>query len=458
MEIKHILGFTIDSLTVYDTEAFLSNDTCMLVCPDTGTTLSMDYETFKDFENHKVSDDLVFLMVQRAIAKYKDSRPLSNCYECVLPEFFLIDLTKSCNLSCKYCFRELNPKNPKITHEKLNEICSSLITYWKAHPQLHITIQAWGGEPLLELSSIVEIRNFFNEANLFPEIIIETNGTLITPDVAKILFENDIKLGISIDGNSIVHNAQRPLANGKNSLELVENGIYNIRNAGYKNFGSITVVTKNTLENLDDIIKYFAYDLHLSGIKLNMMHKNEKNHDLAMNIEDIETYIDKLLKNLHELYQDKVSIIEQNISQRLSNLMFRTNANICNSHGCHGGYRMLSIDTVGNVYPCELTDYPDYRLGNIDDSNYIEMVEKAISSNHEYFAKRNLENCKECPWLYFCRGGCRSAVKYTTGTTTNIDISECTFNKVLYTKLVEILLNDSNFAEYLLNGTINSQD
>jgi len=454
MNVKRIPGYRLGKLTVHETVAFFTDTNCMLIRPDTGTTLSMCNQLGECFEKRQMTDDMIFLLVQRALADYDKSRPIANCQKCVLPNFFLIDLTKACNMSCTYCFRDLDAHCGRITEDQLLRICDALIAYWKAHPQIHLSIQAWGGEPLLELSSIVEIRRLFNVVGLHPQIIIESNGTLITPETALILCENNIEIGISIDGHALVHDLQRPLVDGQASLHLVERGISNLREAGCNEFGTITVVTKNTISHLKDILLFFTEKLHLRRIKLNLMRKNERNSDLAVSLDEIDNYVENLISYMYELYKQRISLVEQNISQRLSNLIFRPNSNICNAYGCQGGYRMLSIDADGCVYPCELSDYPDYCIGEVGTSDFTDMVRKAIESEHEYFAEKQLDECRGCPWLYFCGGGCRSSVKYNGRNPTEIDRTECAFNKSIYPRLVEILLTDSSFGQYLMKGEI----
>ena len=72
---------------------------------------------------------------------------------------------------------------------------------------------------------------------------------------------------------------------------------------------------------------------------------------------------------------------------------------------------MLSISMEGKIYPCELTDYDEFCMGVIGDSDILEMVKNSITLNNPYFIKRNLEICMHCPWMYYCRGGCRSNMR-----------------------------------------------
>lgn len=453
MVYRSIGKFECGKLSVCDMEAFVEEEKCLLLNKENGTIAAIKRELLDDIESHNIDDGLAFYLVQRGLAKYDNSREISGHCEAVRPEFFLIDLTKKCNLACKYCFREFADNYPEMTSEMIGRICDSLISYWKLDPSLKLTIQAWGGEPLLCLPLILQIRDRFSKEALHPQIVMETNATLITKEVAKRLFENHIELGISIDGNAKVHDLQRPFVGGQASLLKVEQGIKNLRTAGYRGFGTITVVTKHTMENLEDIIDYFV-GMSVRSVKFNMMRKNDRNMDLALDVDQFDDYIERLLKCLHSLYKKHIPFVEQNIAQRMLNLMHRPNNNICNSHGCHGGYRMLSIDSKGKVFPCELSDYADYCIGTIESIDYVGMVQEAISKKHEYFHDKNLNECEDCPWRYFCKGGCKAAVKYCAGDPRGIDKTECAFNKAIYPKLVSILLNEPDFAEYLLNGEI----
>lgn len=453
MQQRTIYRFEKGKLSVQEIETFIENEKCLLLNKENGTMAAVEREVLGDIESHNIDDGLAFYLVQRGLAKYDNSREISTYCEAVRPEFFLIDLTTKCNLACKYCFREFADDYPEMTTEMIDRICDSLIGYWKSNPSLKLSIQAWGGEPLLCLPLILQIRERFNEVAVHPQIVMETNATLITKEIAEKLFDNDIELGISIDGNAKVHNLQRPFVGGQESLARVEKGIRNLRVAGYKGFGTITVVTKHTMENLEDIIDYFV-GMSVRCVKFNMMRKNDRNLELAPDVEQFGDYIERLLKCMYSLYKKRIPFMEQNIAQRILNLMHRSNNNICNSHGCHGGYRMLSIDSKGKVFPCELSDYEDYCIGTIESKDYIGMVQEAILRNHEYFEEKELNECMNCAWRYFCKGGCKAAIKYSTGDPRGLDKTECALNKAIYPKLVSILLNEPEFAEYLMNGEI----
>ena len=440
-----------EDLEIRDLYLITDDDSGFLICPECGTTLLLDNTSVRSILQGKVTNHLAFVMVQRGMASYRFSRPIAAVSGLIRPSFFLIDMTKSCNLNCLYCFRELDRDLPSMKKTQMIRITEALIRHMREHSGMPVSIQAWGGEPLLKLDMILLMRHMFDEAGLVPEIAIETNGTLISKETAKLITEANIHVGISIDGNSLVHDLQRPMIGGSPSLNRVENGIKNLRDAGCRNFGTITVVTRNTLRHLEEIIDYFAKDLHLKSIKFNLMRKTDHNEGLAIDPDEIESYADRLLNHIYHLYKNGIFIREQNIRQRLLNLTCRPDNNICNACGCQGGRRMLSIDPEGSVYPCELTDYQTFRMGSVEES-FDRMAQRAAESGKGYFEPRNLESCKDCPWFYYCKGGCKSAALYAYGQVTNIDETECRLNKTLYPRLVNILLNDTMFADKKKKG------
>lgn len=148
MKSKYISGYQKGKLKIYDMIAFVENTECMVIRPEVGTVLGMEQELLEKIEKHTLTDELTFLMVQRGLASFDKSRDVSMCSEMVRPEFFLIDLTKKCNLACKYCFREFADDYPEMTPEMINKICDSLIEYWKCYSNLNHTSAAHTTPPV----------------------------------------------------------------------------------------------------------------------------------------------------------------------------------------------------------------------------------------------------------------------------------------------------------------------
>ena len=146
------------------------------------------------------------------------------------------NLTRACNLACQHCYmdakaagsEEMSLEEGVRLVDELNEL---------KIPILILT----GGEPLLA-------RNFYPLAFHAREVglrtVISTNGTLITPEVAQLLAEAEIRyVGVSLDSVSPErHDAFRGVA-GAHARAL--QGLKNARDAGLKTGLRITLTRDN---------------------------------------------------------------------------------------------------------------------------------------------------------------------------------------------------------------------
>ena len=112
-------------------------------------------------------------------------------------------VTDSCNLRCKYCFIETTlPKDHKfslMTEETAKEGIDLFIRNLTTNDNIKRNICIYGGEPLINREvvhkSIEYIRQSYSDKNLNIQLI--TNGTLISPETAKILAENRVDIAVS---------------------------------------------------------------------------------------------------------------------------------------------------------------------------------------------------------------------------------------------------------------------
>lgn len=413
-----------------------------------GCSIILEKKLVDSLKLKSIDEELKFKLIQHGLAHLSnvENRICNNCNSKSL--YFIIDSTKHCNLNCIYCFRNLNDKR-KISKSKLKDVCTYILNVVKSKNIKRINIQMWGGEPLLALDNIEYVVNFFKDTDIIAKIDIETNGTLITDEIAKKLHDWNISIGVSIDGTDKHQNFQRKLVNGQDSMELVKNGIKNLKKYYKDNLGGITVITKYNYNDIVEIIDYYINELGISSMKFNIVkdNPNAKERRLGLTLKEVRKFANKLCDTV-ELYNLLgIPFSEGNIQIRLDNLLERSNFSCCSSNGCKGGETLISIDINGDVYPCEMMDYKEVKIGSIYENNKIatgDSLEKYINiskNNNIYFKEKNSNKCKSCPWQYYCKGGCTSRIHYL-GNKHNIDIVECEFNKTVYPRLIEQILKN----------------
>lgn len=439
-------------------DVFSNGKSSFLINGKNGTIMLVDKSIEQKIINGDFDDDIKFKLIQRGFATVPGSNPIDDNKDedGILPRFFFIELTKNCNLHCQYCFRDFDlvKNHEPITDQEIDKICNYIFNFCKENRLHSIFLQPWGGESLLYLDKIVRIKKFFDNTELKVTFVVQTNGTLITHEVAKVISDNDIQIGISLDGPQFLQNMQRPYVNGDSSFEDVISGVNHLRSFA-RNISTLSVITKNSLPVIDDMLDFFAKELDCKSVKFNVVRANEH---AAENMEvlysNIKEYIDKLLNKLISLNAAGFKIVESNIRDKLNNLLSRSPKNMCNSRGCRGGRQIVSFDKYGNIYPCELTDNADEIIGNIEDSDGLVCLINKAEQTKPYFRDKRKVACDDCSFWFFCRGGCSAAVKYIGNKNITTDIVECCINKALYPRLIELTMNNPKAIDSLLGDDL----
>jgi radical SAM protein with 4Fe4S-binding SPASM domain len=298
---------------------------------------------------------------------------------------FWVFLTEICNCCCPYCIIDIDRKKIMSEHNfrRLLEIAKTLA---KKDPIGGIHFTFAGGEPLLILPKYFPLLEEFISPSIRVSYSIITNGTLITPEIAKFMAEHNISARVSLDHP--IHS--KPLKNGKNAAEDTKRGIALLDEYG-AHFG-INSVFDDTWgrQDIDQLLEY------LNSIKyFNDGSNIEKTMCITPShlISDI-TKVTKLLELVDYCCN---GIIKRNM-HKVSFSGFR---NDTSSWFCQAGRTSAAIDTDLNILPCQvLKKYPMKKFDEQFDEWFKDEVEK-----HGF--KRELKpDCVNCELLHICRGGC----------------------------------------------------
>lgn len=438
MNSKRLESFRIGNFLFYGANVFSQQNKNFLL-GDNGCSIFLCDELRMQIENRTLTDALMLKLVQHGLA-FVPGKKIFCCEKKIDIRYFIIDLTKQCNFNCIYCFRDMQNYSV-IPESTLSNVLQYILNYCKRESIHRIGIQLWGGEPILAMEQIEHIVNFFRNTELKVSFDIESNGSLISDEIAERLYQWGIHVGVSIDGTPKFQNMQRPFVSGAPSADAVKRGIQNLQRYYGKNIGGITVVTTHNFRRIKEILDYFIYDLNLHTMKFNVVRDNghaaEKN--LALTTEEVMWFANELLDYLQAFHILGAEFSEGNVVVRLKNLLERSRISCCISNGCKGGTQMISFDHYGNIFPCEMIDFPEEKIGSIyDEEDISEQIEKAMRSNR-FFKKKTDDQCQECPWWCYCGGGCSSRNRYLNQDG-KIDEVECALNRVIYPRLIDGML------------------
>ncbi len=160
-----------------------------------------------------------------------------------------LELTQKCNLRCKHCFIDSqNSSFSKKTFETVKKLGDSKV----------IAFELIGGEPFL-VKEIFSIIRYLKERNKI--VTIATNGTLITPKLAKKISKNPpLKIFVSLDGPRKINDFIR----GKGSFDKTIEGIRNLNNEGIIPIISFCV-NKFNIGSISSLLEEIT-DLKIKGI------------------------------------------------------------------------------------------------------------------------------------------------------------------------------------------------
>lgn len=175
-------------------------------------------------------------------------------------------LTEKCNMACSYCFQQqMYPDlQPVLSRETLVETLDWFIEQGKGS---FLTVQYFGGEPLLEWDNLVLAHEMLENARdegIIPGFreTVTTNGTLMTAARAQWMADRDFDLTFSFDGPPEENDRYRLLRSGRGTYRLAARGLQLWTEAG----GIPAILMTATQESLLAMPEYVRWFVEDSGL------------------------------------------------------------------------------------------------------------------------------------------------------------------------------------------------
>jgi uncharacterized protein len=452
----YINEFTFESFCFFGAY-FFSEETKVFLLSKSGTSIVIDITLLNELQSQKPHDDLQFKLFQRGFGSLYDQKratlPICMSND-TRPDFFMVDFTTKCNMNCVYCLRHFEDSGEIIGEDVLIDICNYIISYCKNNDIRMITFQPWGGEPLLAIDRILLSKTIFDRSDIQVRYSLQTNGLILDTNMFDILLKNNISFGVSIDGCALAHDCHRVDLSGYATHERIVTNIKKIHEFNTEHeFSTISVNSNLNLKHIGTSIDYFVNKLKIRHLKFNIVHPNGEEFDKSMliNINSIPEYVNTLLDNIVMQNTNGNHCIEANISDKLLNLLAKRDGEICHTNGCLGGRKFISFGSDGSIFPCELIGSKDNLIGTIYDGfSLVENINNAID-RIPYFKEKRDVKCDTCPFYCFCRGGCYASAYSYGKAAGEIDEIECAVNRVLYPRLINLILNNPSIVPLLLS-------
>lgn len=354
--------------------------------------------------------------------KFEMRHPFDEQLESVLDrnlKSMTLQVTKNCNLRCKYCVYSGSYSNRVHSNERMSmEVALDAIDFFLEHSidSESIDLGFYGGEPMLEFPLVKNCIEYMeeNKGNKDVKYSLTTNATLLTDDMIDFFKRYGVEVTISLDGPKEIHNSNRITAtSGQGSYERVIQSLKKIENRWEQcrtkvNFNSVMSpeygfgIYSNFFENTN-FIKDFSAVVNLPSStytsevkKMSNKFVEEFNYELfkfyfSMVRQDSQI---KTTKIVRQHYQRLVDDIHDCLKVEVGDIKYDHH-----SGPCVVGRHRLFVDTNGKMFPCERVSETSevMNIGNIYKGFEVKKVRQLLN-----IGKITESECKKCWAFRFC--------------------------------------------------------
>jgi len=323
-----------------------------------------------------------------------------------------------CNLQCTHCYEaRTGPADAEEGNMDFSVAKKALTNFFDIvnnTGQEKVFIRYFGGEPLRNWKVVKDSSEYIKELETKPEVVqaINTNGTLVTNEIAKYLGENRFDVDLSLEAPNELNDKIRVYRGGRGTFKDVDEKIDVLIRHNVNPEISAQLNDYN-INHLDDFVDY----LKNKGVK-----KFEVNTLICDNNNLCSAPVSEKVKKLVELkrYAENQGVHLAGKWIRLYNHTLDGTLNYCSRQG-----EQLSVNPSGDVFSCSGLSI---KLGTIDDMRSI-----LSSKEYEEMSMRivgNIPGCRNCEVEGMCVGGCRASGIYSGNNEKYApEFGECEFRK-----------------------------
>jgi len=313
-----------------------------------------------------------------------------------------------CNLRCDYCFYlnrcSLYPET--ASHRMTDTVLEQLVKSFLATEQAQYSFAFQGGEPTLMgldfFKHVVALQKKYGRAGQSVANSVQTNGTLITEDLARHFAEYRFLAGVSLDGPAGIHNVYRKYADGRGTHADVMKGLGNLVRHKAE-FNVLTLVHRANVGKAAEVYGYHCDNGFLFQQYIECVEFDGNGKLMPFSVSGAEWG-----EFLCGLYDAWIKGDTRRVSIRLfDSILLKLVDGI--SSCCPMGNdcrQYFVVEHNGDIYPCDFFVQPELKLGNIMKDSW----QSFLGSNKyvEFGRKKSMlnEECGKCEYLSLCAGDC----------------------------------------------------
>ncbi len=333
--------------------------------------------------------------------------------------------TRTCNLKCEHCYAQSDAQRyDQLTTDEAKAMIDDLAAF--GAPVLLFS----GGEPCIR-PDLLELMQYAKDRGM--RVVISTNGTLITPSLAKEFAKVGLSyVGVSFDGNEATHDAFRGVAG---SFQKALEGVRNAKAEGIK-VGLRFTINKHNWREIDSMFDLMRreninracfYHLVYAGRGSEMIEEDlthDETRQVVRHLMDLtRAWFDEggrpeilTVDNHADAPFIYMELLKEN-PERAAEVMQLLRWNQGNSTG--NGIACVSWD--GEVHADQF--WRHFSFGNVEERPFSEIWTDTSRTTPESELMYRLKDkrpwvkgrCHDCRWLDICGGNFRVRAEAATG-------------------------------------------
>lgn len=322
-------------------------------------------------------------------------------------ESVAINITRRCNLRCRFCYNL-----PHLTNDGSSELSAvEMIAFLRTlRPFLgrQPILTLMGGEPLLEPDKLLAVAEQGRRQHF--TVLVSTNGTRVTEAFARQAAATGLQVQVSLDGpTATLHESVRGAGAYRQTLAGIETLVRH---------GAHTIVSmvchRGNLAALEDFYR-LALELDVREARFIPLKCLGGATDGAFT----PVPMAEMLRHAFVLFTRHPEFLP--LTGRDA---FAIQANTCRYStrraSCGTGLQTVLLDADGALYPCLNTNQPEFRIANLRDAGFDFRRTWLTSPVLQELRRRTVlhqpgHDHATCPVRYWCLGGCRGENHTLTG-------------------------------------------
>ena len=327
-------------------------------------------------------------------------------------QVFVKPIGSLCNLDCHYCYylkkEHLYPEGE--TFQMPNEILEDyIVQHIDASPEAVIRFSWHGGEPTVlgldYFREVVELQRKHQPPDRRIVNGIQTNGTLLDEDWCRFFAREGFAVGISLDGPREMHDRYRVTKDQKPTHEQTMRGYELLQKHGV--YTDILCVVN--AHNVRFPLQVYRFFKQINARYITFLPMVEPQPEAEGGVSPISVPAEAwgaFLCTVFDEWRDKdIGRVKVQIFEEATRTAFNQEHSLCIFRPTCGDIPV--VEHNGDFYSCDHFVDVEHRLGNIEETPLVELLE---SPAQRAFGEAKLETlpryCRECRVRAMCNGGC----------------------------------------------------